>query len=363
MSSTLVWSLVGIVVGILVLVPIGGLACRALLQRRAGKALAVQTHNGIDDGRFVRIGDIEQWIQIRGEDRTNPILLVLHGHGLSMSAFTPLLRSWEQQFTVVQWDRRGVGKTRTRSGTAGSQNWTFERFTDDGIAVTEYVCRHLSQPRVILVGHSEGSAIGLLMLKRRPDLFHAYVGTGQLVDMHHNEALTYQTAIERAQTLPQTKALKALQRIGAPPYPQARTSLVKQRWSASTAPEMDVWQPLVPRLVLSAPRYSLRDAYYALTGVLYLPQPLYEEYMAFDARHLGMTFALPFFLFQGDADVLTPTVLATEYLATVEAPTKGLVLLQDGGHLAVLLQPQQFLQALLTHVRPRVVEAVRSVVR
>jgi pimeloyl-ACP methyl ester carboxylesterase len=257
---------------------------------------------------------------------------------------------------VVQWDRRGVGKTRTRSGTAGSANWTFDRLADDGTAVTEFLCRQLNQPRVILVGHSEGSAIGLMMIKRRPNLFHAYVGTGQLVEMVRNEAVTYQTAIERAQTQRQARALRALQRIGAPPYPEARTWMVKQRWSASTAPEMAEWQRIVPRLVLSAPQYSLRDAYYALTGVLFLPQPLYEEYMVFDAPNLGTAFAVPFFLFQGDADVLTPTVLATEYVATVVAPTKAVVLLKDGGHLALLLRSDEFLQALLTHVRPRVVE-------
>jgi pimeloyl-ACP methyl ester carboxylesterase len=351
------------VVGVFVLVPAGGLLYRTLCQRRTDRALAIRTRNGIDERRFVTIGGVEQWIQIRGEDRAHLIVLVLHGHGLSMGAFTPLLRSWERHFTVVQWDRRGVGKTRTRSGTARSQNqnWSFDRFTDDGIAVTEYVCRRLSQSRVILVGHSEGSAIALLMLQRRPDLFHAYVGTGQLVDMSHNESVTYHTAIERAQTQRQQKALNALQRIGAPPYPQARTWLVKQRWSASTVPEMATWQSLVPRLVWSAPRYSLRDAYYALMGVLFLPQPLYEEYMSFDARSVGTTFAVPFFLFQGDADVLTPTELAAEYLATVTAPMTGVVLLQDGGHLALLLQSEQFLQALLTHVRPAVVEVRRPV--
>jgi pimeloyl-ACP methyl ester carboxylesterase len=359
MNSILIWRPIGILIGVLVLVPAGGLLYRALCCRRTEKSLAIRTPNGIDEGRFVTIGGVAQWIQIRGEDCSNPILLVLHGHGLSMGAFTPLLRSWERQFTVVQWDRLGVGKTRTRSGTAARKTWTFDRFADDGIAVTESVCRQLSQHRVILVGHSEGSAIALMMLSRRPDLFHAYVGTGQLVDMRANEAVTYQMAIERAQTRRQGRPLKALRRIGAPPYPKARTWLIKQRWCASTASEMGAWQNLVPRLVFSAPRYSLRDAYYALTGVLFLPQPLYEEYMVFAARRFGTTFPVPFFLFQGDADVLTPTTLATEYAAGITAPTKDVVLLKGGGHMALLLQSEQFLQALLTYVRPSCISVHR----
>lgn len=190
------------------------------------------------------------------------------------------------------------------------------------------------------------------MVKRRPDLFHAFVGTGQIVDMLRNEAISYQTAIERARTTRNTRALKALDDIGALPYPEVRTWLIKQRWSASMAPEMGAWQTMVPRLGLSAPNYSLRDIYHAFSGVLFLPQRLYDEYMAFvDARRLGTSFEVPFFVFQGDSDVLTPTALAEEYFATVEAPKKGLALLESGGHMALLIQPEQFLQELLRHVR------------
>lgn len=346
MISILLWSLVGV----LALLPASGLTYRALHQRCASKALAIHTPNGIAEGRFVTIGGIEQWIQIRGEDRANPILLVLHGQGLSMVAFTPLFRSWEKHFTVVQWDRRGTGKTMSRNGKAGSSTWTFDRLVEDGIEVTEFLRKSLHQDKIILCGHSQGSVIGLYMAKRRPDLFHAYVGTGQLVDMQRNEAISYETAIERARTAGNTRALKALEGIGAPPYRDARTWLIKQRWGSSTAPEMGAWQALAPRMVLSTPNYSLRDIYHAFTGLLFLPQHLYDDYMAFDARRLFTRFEVPFFLFQGDSDILTPTALAEEYFATVEAPAKGLVLLKGGGHMVILLQPDQFLMELLTHV-------------
>jgi pimeloyl-ACP methyl ester carboxylesterase len=338
-------------IGLLALVLASVLTYRVLLQRRIARALTIRTPNGIVERRFVQIGGIEQWIHIRGEDRANPILLIVSGHGLSMSAFTPLLRSWEQHFTVVQWDRRGIGKTMSRTGKAGSETWTLDLLAEDGIQVTEFLCQHLCQQKVILVGLSQGTAIALLMVKQRPDLFHAYVGTGQIVDMLRNEAISYKTAVERARTSNDTKSLKALLGIGAPPYPQVKTWLVKQRWGMNTAPEVAVWQPLALRMFLSAPYYSLRDVYYAFTAVLFMPQPFYDEYMAFDARRLG-TFETPFFIFQGEADVLTPTALAQEYFAAVVAPTKALALLKGGGHTVLLTNPDLFLQALLTRVRP-----------
>ena len=95
--------------GLIVLTMASALAYRAICQRRTARSLVIRTPNGIAEGRYVRIGGIDQWIQIRGEDRANPILLFLHGSGMSMIPFTPVFRSWEQYFTVVQWDRTRFG--------------------------------------------------------------------------------------------------------------------------------------------------------------------------------------------------------------------------------------------------------------
>ncbi len=76
------------------------------------QVLRIRSAHGMADERFARIGGIDQWIGIRGEDRDNPVLLVIHGGpGSSYGIFTPVIRSWEKHFTVVQWDQRGAGRT------------------------------------------------------------------------------------------------------------------------------------------------------------------------------------------------------------------------------------------------------------
>jgi proline iminopeptidase len=62
---------------------------------------------------LVQNGRIEQWIEVRGKNVSNPILLFIHGSpGI---AFIPLAGAfqgpWEEYFTVVQWAQRGAGKT------------------------------------------------------------------------------------------------------------------------------------------------------------------------------------------------------------------------------------------------------------
>ena len=91
---------------------IGGLTYRSVRQHRNAKALAIRTPNRIEESMFVKIGGIDQWVQIRGENRDNPVLVILHGGpGSSYVPFTQTIRSWERYFTVVQWDQRGSGKT------------------------------------------------------------------------------------------------------------------------------------------------------------------------------------------------------------------------------------------------------------
>src|SRR5262245_54157708 len=123
--------------GVLALAAVAALAYRKLRQRRVARGLAINTPNGIAEGRFVRLGGVDQWIQIRGTDRANPILLLLAGSGLPMEPFTSSLVPWEQHFTVVLWDRRDVGRTRGRNGKAGNETWTFGRLASEGIELAE----------------------------------------------------------------------------------------------------------------------------------------------------------------------------------------------------------------------------------
>jgi pimeloyl-ACP methyl ester carboxylesterase len=332
----------------------GGLAYRATRRRRVAKTLAITTANGIVEEHFVRIGGVDQWIGIRGEDRDNPVLLVVHGGpGSPYSIFTPLLRSWEKHFTVVHWDRRGAGKTLGRNGKAGCGELTFDRMVADGIEVTEFLRRHLRKDKVILLAGSMGTLIGIPLVQRRPDLFSAYVGTDQYVNMAQNESQGYLMTLDRVRAAGNAKGVAALEKIGADP---SRWDLpawgAKMNWTMKTDPvKPNAVTKLLFPLALTSPTHSLRDVAHLGAGFAYSQRQMFDEFMAYDARHHGTRFDVPFFIFQGESDVLTLTTLAQEYLAEVEAPAKALALIKGASHFAAFTEPGQFLTQLLTHVR------------
>ena len=174
---------------ILVLIAGGLFVYRAYRQNENAHVFAIRSPKGILEAMFIPIGGIEQFVLIRGEDRSNPVILFLHGGpGLATSPLYPWFISWEKHFTLVQWDQRGAGKTYGRYGKK-TPDLTVERMTQDGIEIAEYLRAHLQTNKIILLGHSWGSYLGLRIIARRPDLFSAYVGTGQTVNGGEGELL------------------------------------------------------------------------------------------------------------------------------------------------------------------------------
>ncbi|GAA2353930.1 alpha/beta hydrolase [Dactylosporangium salmoneum] len=324
------------------------LAYRAVLQRRRAAAARIDAPNKVVESRYVTIGGVEQWLQIRGEDRANPVLLVVHGGpGSPYSVFTPVLREWEKHFTVVHWDRRGAGRTLRRNG-FHPEEITFERMVDDGIEVAEFLRGHLGQEKITLFAGSMGTIVGLPMVQRRPDLFHAYVGTDFYVNMVDNERTGRQETLERLRAAGNAKGVAALEALD----PDPRTWDVKawgtrMQWSMGTDPITGngALKNLFA-LLLTKPDYSLGDVAAWLKGFNKTRDTMFEQFMRFDARALGLRYEVPFFLFQGASDVVTLTGPAVEFFNEVDAPQKELVLIEGASHFAAFTQPAAFLDAL-----------------
>ncbi|GAB3284992.1 alpha/beta hydrolase [Sinomonas notoginsengisoli] len=327
--------------------PITGMFMRPLEQRRNAKKLAITTSNGIREERVVTLGGIEQWVTIRGQDRANPVIVILHGGpGSPYTPFNSWLGSWEQHFTVVQWDQPGAGKTFQRHGEAETGSLSFERLAANGIELVDYVQARLGVETVILLGSSVGSFIALHMIRKRPDLFTAYVGAEQ--NAPGGFRASYEQTLAVAERAGKRNAVAALHAMRPDPASWTyRQLLAMNKLSINlsrNAPHM-VNDLMLPAL-LFAPDYTMNDIKAVQKGMEYSAVQLFDAMVNFDFDSVGYRFEMPFIVIQGEHDIITPATTAEAFVERITAPRKQFHTLPRATHLVEFCDPDAFLKIL-----------------
>jgi pimeloyl-ACP methyl ester carboxylesterase len=353
MIGILMKILLGVLVAVVLLVA-AGFGYRAWRQHQIAAEAAITGPNGINEARFVRIGGQDQWITIRGQDRNNPVLLEIDGGpGAAGSPFIP--SPWEKDFVVVDWDQPGAGKTFSKAGGVIDPGLAIDQVTRDGIELADFLRGHLHRKKVGIYASSWGTFVGIPMVKRRPDLFYAYVGTGEVVNERRGETLVYQQVLAKARSRGDQKAIKELTASGPPPYASDAAFRTQRKWAEAyeTAPSN---MSLISRMAFS-PSYGLGDVRNWFAAFLASQDHFFGKDMkgpAMDVDHetLGPDFQLPVFVFQGDQDDYTPYAPVKAYMDWIHAPQKLLVTAHSAGHYAAITHAAELRQLMLEHVRP-----------
>jgi pimeloyl-ACP methyl ester carboxylesterase len=324
----------------------------------AAQTLPALAPERVAEEMFVRIGGIEQWITIKGDDRNNPVVLFLHGGpGDALSPFADaMFGGWEKNFTLVQWDQRGAGRTYGKSGPSIEPTMTVERMARDGVEVAEFLSKHLNKKKIIIVGGSWGSILGIYMAHARPDLFYAYVGSAQLVNTRKNEAASYARVLEMARASGDQQAITALTRIGPPPWGSLFKSWpVFRKWRLAYQAKA-VTAPPAPAALNPAYASPEERAQYAAADDfsfehfwgLTMSGPLQDV----DLPALGLDFAIPIFILQGQEDLTALPELAKAYFDSIKAPRKQFYLVPGTGHGDSATELDMTLKVLVEQVRP-----------
>ncbi len=243
---------------------------RLYAQHKTAREIRITDSRGIHSIEKVKLGGLDQWIQIRGEDRSKPILLFLHGGpGFPQMPFSHLNAELEKEFVVVQWDQRGAGKS--NSWSIPKETMKVEQFVSDTHDLVQMLLRRFRARKCYLVAHSWGSVFGTLVVARDPQLFCAYVSIGQVADYPESQQVRYQFALDAARRDQNEKALTTLRRIGRPPYPSFDQSDLLEKWVSHYAdlsyPNISRWR--MAWWALESPAYSWIDLIKIPFGVRY----------------------------------------------------------------------------------------------
>jgi proline iminopeptidase len=337
----------------------------AVLRWRNEARRRIESPPGIDRLVEYRIGGINQWVHIRGRDPGNPIVLYLHGGpGAPMMPYGHLFQdAWERGFTVVQWDQRGAGKT-ALSNDPRLVNPTidFDRMKADAVELSAALARELGQRKILLLGHSWGTILGIPVAQEHPELFCGFVGTGVVINIQENEQVGYGHTLDEAHRRRDSVAVRELE--GLAPYPEATRNVPKEmilrKWQVAYGFARAKYRTLRAaergRLLnaLTSPVYRLSDL-----RVFWSPEWTNHAYdkvgtylMHHDARAWGLTFPIPLFFFVGRDDWQTPGVVAKAYFDEVTAPYKEFRYVAGAAHATPVEQPGAFAELMLRHVRP-----------
>jgi pimeloyl-ACP methyl ester carboxylesterase len=314
----------------------------------AGSVLAQRTGR-IEEAAFITIGDIEQWVTIRGDDSRNPVLMLLHGGpGDVQSPFISTYAPYEKDFVLVQWDERGAGRTFSRNGAAGV---TLGRQISDGIELAAWLRKRFPGQKLIVFGHSWGSIIATGIVQQRPELFDAYVGTGQVAAWADTVQFQFDFLKQRYKDNGDAAALAALDAIGKPDPKNLKQYFsfsrpIRQHMNASDT----AWLADLRQLALAngETETTLKATG---EGMNASGSALAQSMTVQDLLATALNFKVPYYVIQGRHDLFTPTPLAEAYFGRVSAPKKRLFIIEDAGHFALSTHQADVIAALKETVR------------
>jgi len=320
----------------------------APFRRPSGQVLP----SSVAEIHYLRLGGVDQWAMIRGEDVANPLLIMLHGGpGFpEMRLFRTFNAPLEKDFTVVYWEQRGTGKSFDRKIPKSSM--AVEQFIADLDELVDTVRKRFGKEKVAIYGHSWGSALGVLYAARFTHKVAAYAGAGQVGDWPASEAICYQFTLTEAERRGNSNALRQLRAIGPPPHTGQR-QMVQGKWLThflGMVRGMSMWR--LSRILLSGPESSVFDLPNILRGTLFSTYTMWEEISTLNLIKAAPALAMPVFFFIGRHDHVIAPETSVAYFDMLSAPSKRLIWFEESAHEPPFEEPARFNAAMVELVRP-----------
>ena len=303
----------------------------------------------------IKLGGVPQWILIRGNSTEKPLLLKLHGGpGQAEMATVRFNRLLEQDFVVVEWDQRGAGKSADAIDPQSAMNAA--QLVEDTHDLTELLLERFHQKKLILVGSSWGSVIGLETVKKYPDSYRAFVSTGQIANFAQGMDVGYRFLVDEAKKRNKPEALNELTKIGPPPYIGEGSNAKREvygkwleafggLWHSSEKFDRVGWMTSSVEYAWPEKLRYTRAA--AKSFNLLLPQ-----LTAVDLDTTVPQVGVPVYFAVGRYDHMAPFEVSQTYFSMLLAPKKEWVWFENSAHFPQWEEMQKFHDLLANRVVP-----------
>jgi pimeloyl-ACP methyl ester carboxylesterase len=318
-----------------------------------GKTLA----GSISEKIWVTINGVKQGMFIKSKDINNPVLLFVHG-GPGMPEYWLTQRyptGLEDHFTVVWWEQRGAGLS--YGSNIPAETMTAEQFISDTLEVTNYLRKRFGKEKIYLMGHSWGSYIGIQAAARNPELYHAYIGVGQISHQIQSEQLAYEYALEQYKNngnLDMVRRLEAAPPTMTVPLPAAYDVLRDEYMHGIGIGTTRDMKSVITGIFLPSwqfREYTLGEKINLWRGKFYSRSrdfDLWDKMQATDLTQQVTELKIPVYFFEGKYDYTCAYPLAKGYFEKLKAPVKGFYTFEQSAHSPFFEEPekmQKILQA------------------
>lgn len=312
--------------------------------------------NGIYLYEYVEINGIKQYIQVRGQNKNNPLLLVLHGGpGGSIAGLSHVLMGkWEEQFTVVNFDQRNACKTylanKENAFTIAKQG-SLEDYMKDVEEIVAYLHTIYEFDKLYLLGFSWGSVIGAEFAKRHPEYIERYIAVGQLVNFKDGYNFICDKMSAQAEEKQDKKLITKAQAL-KDAYPD-KLEMNKQFMKTIQGFAMLASKEYVKHgkafpigALIGSPFLNFKEKKSMMISDYRLLEGTYQTMLGYDFRD-NMKFEVPVTFVYGDEDISCPDELLKNCYDAIEAPEKECVIIEEASHMCFFDQPEKFIEILL----------------
>lgn len=301
----------------------------------------------ISEKIFVNINGVEQGMFIKGKDKSNPVLLFVHG-GPGMPEYA-ISRKYpvvlENLFTVCWWEQRGAGLS--YNSDIKPEHLNFDLLIDDVIGVTNYLRKRFGQEKIYLMAHSGGTFIGIQAAAKAPELYEAYIAIAQITNQLESEKLAYQYMIEQYSKSDNKKMLQKfnkfpISQINTPSYYTMRDAPMHQLGIGTTRKMNSVFSGIFMPVMLNK-EYTLKEKINIWRGKFFTTKKagLWDKLIMKDLTQKVKKLDIPVFFLHGKYDYTVSYTLAKAYFEKLKAKEKAFYSFQNSAHSPLFEEPQK----------------------
>ena len=297
----------------------------------------------INQSKFISLGEVQQYLIIRGQNSENPVLLMLHGGTSETAHFVKFNHALEKDFTVVYWEQRGEGKSYVKG--SDSTLLTLERYVEDIHELTQLLKKQFHQDKIYLLGHSFGTLLGMKTIEKYPEDYRAYIAVSQVADSIKSDNIAYDKLLQVAKGR-DLKKLEKIERVTKENLSiidftkRSNEMIMLSLKYGGLHYNKSFWNIVKTSMlpILTFKEYNFKDKLKAMTQheeriLMFYKESLMESVLKID---------VPIYFMHGVDDLIINFELSKTYFEKIEAPYKEFIVFDKSAHLVPFEEADRF---------------------